>query len=165
MNFKILPLVKLQKQQNKKGTYKVLVMINQDLLNKLNELSEKLLAIKEVYQKLSKVATAKELQNYFAKREDDFESFSKNMIQLIYKLGGKYEENKNLTEENSTDLSSILFSKEIKNTSDEILIKETKHITEKIIEAYKAIISNKELSQKDTDLLKSQLDELQLLLN
>ncbi|QWX85009.1 hypothetical protein H0I23_05065 [Cellulophaga sp. HaHaR_3_176] len=132
--------------------------MNQDVNNTLNEITEIHLSLKEVYQKLSEDSSGEQQQNYNSK-EEHFESLSKEMIKLIYNLGGKYIECKNPTEQELQDLIAM-----ISNKNDTIAFEK---VEEKVAEfkkiareKYETVLQEHEFSQDEEELLKTHINKL-----
>ncbi|AIY14307.1 hypothetical protein [Cellulophaga baltica] len=132
--------------------------MNQDINNTLNEITEIHLSLKEVYQKLSEEATGEQQQHYKAKQEH-FEALSKEMIQLIYNLGGKYIECKNPTEHELQDLMAMISNKKDTVSLDKVAEK-TDEFKRMAREKYDTVLHEHQFSQDEEELLKNHIHKL-----
>ena len=132
--------------------------MNQDINNTLNEITEIHLSLKEVYQKLSEEATGEQQEHYKAKQEH-YETLSKEMIQLIYNLGGKYIECKNPTEHELEDLVAMISNKKDTVSLDKVAEK-TDEFKQMAREKYETVLQEHQFSQDEEELLKNQIHKL-----
>ncbi|WP_158977942.1 hypothetical protein [Cellulophaga sp. L1A9] len=132
--------------------------MNQDINNTLNEITEIHLSLKEVYQQLSEESSGDQQLKY-KEKEEHFETLSKEMIKLIYNLGGKYLECKNPTEQELQDLIAM-----IANKKDTLVLEKVEEKTAEFKkmarEKYETVLQEQEFSQDEEELLKNHISKL-----
>ena len=127
-------------------------------LEHISELIEKSLYIKEIYNRAADSSDFKGLSDYFRKKSAERKKFSEELIKMLYDLGGKYEENKNLTERKSDlPLGSFETLGDPTDISPQALFNLTISANREILGNYEAILAQSDLPENHGALLKKQL--------
>ncbi|ADV50827.1 hypothetical protein I2486_17600 [Cellulophaga sp. E16_2] len=132
--------------------------MNQEINDALNEITEIHLSLKEIYQKLSEESNTA-LKDTYEKKKNHFEELYKEMIQLIYNLGGKYIECKNPTEQELQDLIAMISTNKgaISNEKIEGKIETFKDVAR---QKYEVVLKAHNFSEDEEEVLKNHLRKL-----
>ncbi len=133
--------------------------MEKEIEEKLNELIAKSFCVKEVYDWAKEMTTSQGVSDYFKEKSEERKKFSKDLIKIIYAMGGRFEEDKNLTENNSGNIRSPLLSGDLNDISDQSLLNETIKANREITGEYETLLTQFQLPQEQASILKEQLAE------
>jgi hypothetical protein len=132
--------------------------MEKEALDKLNELTGKSLCIRELYAYAKERAVSDHIAHYFKKKSEERKEFSNELIRIIYNLGGKFEEEKKLTETNAGEaMAPQALSVDAKDLTDQILLNETIKANRDIIGDYEELLTEFRLPDEQASILKKQL--------
>ncbi|MEH6679961.1 MAG: hypothetical protein V7724_05400 [Sediminicola sp.] len=124
----------------------------------LNKLTKQRLTISEAYKKAAHLAQSDELEDYFEKRSDTSRKMAEDLIKLIYEMGGKYDEEKNATDENTEVGDGSIILSGNKDLSDQDLLNETIRLHKKIVGLYEKLLTDHyDIPNDKAQVLKDQL--------
>lgn len=132
--------------------------MKQEGIDELNAIAEIHLSLTEIYHQLSEESSVAKTSHAINKKQI-FEKLSKEIIQLIYNLGGKYTEIKNPTENKLMNLNSTVLDG-VNKMAYATVNDEISKCIEALKKRYKNLLKEQSFSEEHQNILKNHLNEL-----